>query len=59
MLDVKEEFLNSVEYKELKAKFPDQLKELDLLIEGFFNSIEQKKQFSFLEKENDEKRKER
>lgn len=55
MLDAKEEFLNSIEYKELKAKFPDQLKELNLLIESFFDSIEQKKQFSFLDKENNEK----
>ena len=57
MSAVKEEFLNSVEYKELKAKFPDELKELDLLIENFFDSMEKKKEFSILEKEDDEKRK--
>lgn len=46
---VKEEFLDSEEFKELKKKFPDNIKEVESLVAEFFQATENKTKFNFEE----------
>jgi|GEM_PF-3175931 len=54
MSNTREEFLESEEFKELKTKFPDQLKEMETLIDLFFKAAEEKKAINLLDLESKE-----